>query len=111
VCKAGPAANEQHRTGTKMMLKYGGSEHGTEEPGALDSMLRSGVTADGSTSTEKNKKMMTQISQLGPRTPARRGKRTATLMDVDSLLFLMQYPLLLLFLIYLQSGYCLVILW
>jgi hypothetical protein len=48
-------------------------------------MLRSGVTADGRTSAEKNKKMMTQISQLGPQTPARRGKRTATSMDVDSL--------------------------
>jgi hypothetical protein len=71
VCKAGPAANEQDRPVTKMMLKYGGSEHGTEELDALlDSMFRSGVTADRSTSTEKNKKMMTQISQLGPQTPS-----------------------------------------
>jgi hypothetical protein len=71
---------------TKMLLKYGGSEHGTEELDALlDSMLRSGVTADRSKSTQKNKKMMTQILQLGPQTPTCCRKRTATSMDVDSL--------------------------
>jgi hypothetical protein len=86
VCKAEPDANEQHMSVTKMILKYVGSENGIEELDALlDSMLRSGVTADRSKSTEKNKKMMTQISQLGPQTPARCGKRTATSMDVDSL--------------------------
>jgi hypothetical protein len=86
VCKAGPDANERNMSVTKMTLKYGGSEHGTEELDALlDSMLRSGVTADRSKSTEKNKKMMAQISQLGPQTPARCRKRTATSMDVDSL--------------------------
>jgi hypothetical protein len=52
VCKAGPAANEQNMSVTKTMLKYGGSEHGTEELDALlDSMLRSGVTSDRSKST------------------------------------------------------------
>jgi hypothetical protein len=91
VCKAGPAANEQNMSVTKMMLKYGGSEHGTEELNALlDSMLRSGVTSDRSKSTEKNKKMMTKILQLGPQTPTCCRKRTATSVDVDSLQKAMQ---------------------
>jgi len=71
---------------TKTLLKNGGSEHGPEELGALlDSMLRSGVAADGSTSTEKNKEMMARMSQLGPQTPVRCGKRTAASVDADSL--------------------------